>query len=125
MKRLTVIVLLVTMVLHCSSRLGVLSYLYQQRHVIAITLGLSTETPIASCGSYYHAGQELIVPDSGHSEAAPAVLSLAQSIDLFHIPSFQLRPNLGDGIAIARPITAGEELPSRPTDSLLRPPLSC
>lgn len=41
------------MTLHCASRLGVVSYLYENRLEIAYQIGLIAEIPIAMCAGDY------------------------------------------------------------------------
>ncbi len=83
-KRFIIGLLLISMVLHSASRLGVLSYLYQHRHDIAYTLGLIEEVPIASCTDDYHLSQgfEVVVAEQSDSTLPPATW-FAQEIQLF------------------------------------------
>jgi hypothetical protein len=71
------------MMLHCASRLGVLSYLYQERHSIAHAVGLIQETPIALCSSDYDFNQGLSIQDHGDSETLPVTFGHAHEITLF------------------------------------------
>ncbi len=68
------------MSLHCSSRLGFVSYLYQQRHEIAFSLGLTAEKVIAMCNGDYHQ-QTTLVSDQSNHETAPVPQAL--EINLF------------------------------------------
>lgn len=71
------------MMLHSASRLGVLSYVYQQRHVIAEAIGLIAEVPIAMCDSSYHLSNELqVVAHDSDTESVPPSI-LAHEIQLF------------------------------------------
>ena len=79
--------ILLSMVLHCAGRLGVLSYLYKNRLEIANTIGLISEIPIALCSSDYDADQSLKIhlPDTDGS--LPVHFLSAQEIILFiHTP---------------------------------------
>jgi hypothetical protein len=77
------IIILVSMILHCSSRLGVLSYLYENRHDIAYRVGLVAEIPIAICESNYNFSKGLIVQHNNVDDEAPASLTTAHEINLF------------------------------------------
>jgi len=72
------------MVLHCATRTGFLSYLYQQRHQIAHSIGIIAEIPIAMCNSNYNfnKGLQLDAHDDEMSDI-PATLIQAQEIILF------------------------------------------
>jgi hypothetical protein len=76
------VIILVSMVLHCSSRLGVLSYLYEHRHNIAYRVGLVTEIPIAICKSNYNFSKGLIIQHDNINDEA-ASLTTAHEINLF------------------------------------------
>lgn len=71
------------MMLHCASRLGVLSYLYQERHTIAHTMGLIQEIPIALCSSNYDFNKGLSVQHTDDSEGLPVSIAHAHEITLF------------------------------------------
>ena len=75
--------ILTCMMLHCASRVGFLSYLYQQRHQIAFTLGLIAEVPIAMCSSDYDFNDDLSVHVSDNDNAAHQSLPMAFEINLF------------------------------------------
>lgn len=83
MRRIISLVILCSMMLHCASRLGVLSYLYQERHSIAHAMGLIQEIPIALCSSDYDFNQGLIIQDHGDSENLPVTFGDAREIILF------------------------------------------
>lgn len=83
-KRLVIALILFSMVLHSASRLGVLSYLYKQRHEIAFALGMIAEIPIAMCNSDYEFNHELILHGAQDGDqTTPAVLLPAHEIHLF------------------------------------------
>lgn len=88
MKRIACIIILLSMTLHCASRLGILSYLYQKRHHIAHAIGLIAEVPIAMCSSDYHFDKNLIIHDASEEaqEREPAGLAPASEIVLFVQP---------------------------------------
>lgn len=95
-------VILLSMVLHCASRLDVLNYLYQQRHQIAYSIGFISEIPIAICNSDYDFGGGLVFEDGANqSESnAPTGMPLAQEINLFFstttLPASTIRSLLFD-----------------------------
>lgn len=73
------------MVLHSASRLGVLSYLYQQRHEIAYALGMIAEKPIAMCNSDYDFGAGLRIEAHDDTENnLPPTIFTSQEINLFY-----------------------------------------
>jgi hypothetical protein len=83
MRRIISLVILSSMMLHCASRLGILSSFYQQRHIIAHAIGIIREIPIALCSSDYDFNKGLSIQDNDHSETLPAKISHAQEITLF------------------------------------------
>lgn len=83
MRRIISLVILCSMMLHCASRLGILSYLYQERHSIAHTMGLIQEIPIALCSSNYDFNKGLSIQDNDDSETLPVTIAHAQEITLF------------------------------------------
>jgi len=80
-KKFLSIVIIISMVLHCSSRLGVISFLYKSRYDIAASIGIIKEKPIASCDSHYFAEKDIKIVDNSKAEA-PANLIQAQEINL-------------------------------------------
>lgn len=80
--RLVVAVILIGMGLHCSSRIGFLSYLYQQRHEIAYAIGLIAEVPIAMCSSDYHFQTGDVLQDDSEHKSLPLAIH-ASEITLF------------------------------------------
>src|SRR5690606_14292000 len=86
MKRFLSIVVLCCMTLHCASRLGLVSYLYQNRHEIAFQLRLISEVPIALCSADYFGKKNspLVVVDSQSDESQiPTQIAIAREIHLF------------------------------------------
>jgi len=76
-------VILLSMTLHCASRLGALSFLYEKRHAIAYAVGLVIETPIAMCSSDYDVRDGLVIEDGEADDSIPPILSQAHEIQLF------------------------------------------
>lgn len=96
MRRAIALLILVSMTLHCASRLGILSYLYENRHAVAVTIGLIKEVPIAVCSSDYEGDKTLVIttPDDT-DKSLPTAISQAQEINLYfertivhHAPQF-------------------------------------
>lgn len=116
-KRVTIVVLLIGMVLHSASRLGVLSYLYQHRHDIAHSLGLIEEIPIASCTDDYHLNQGLKIVTAEQADSTlPPATWLAQEIQLFF--------HGGADIRFGNPtITLGNAYTIRPAESWYNSPI--
>lgn len=84
-KRLLIGLIFLSMALHSASRLGVLSYLYQQRHEIGYTLGLIEEVPIAMCNSDYDFGAGLHFESHDNTDSSlPPVAFTAHEIHLFY-----------------------------------------
>lgn len=92
-KKLTIYALLLSMALHCACRLGVLDYLYQQRHQIAYTIGLISEVPITMCSHEYNPDSSLKVEAQQDESTLPSGLFQAQEIKLFfNIPQLTINP---------------------------------
>jgi hypothetical protein len=70
------------MLLHSASRLGVISYLYQNRHDIAHRIGLIVEIPVAVCNSDYSFSKNPIIYSPGDDEKLPVNFQ-AREIILF------------------------------------------
>jgi hypothetical protein len=86
LKRGIIAIVLFTMVLHSASRVGFLSYLYQQRQQIAYSLGFIEEVPVAVCSSDYDFSQDLTIETSDEVDSTlPAAMLLANEIHLFFI----------------------------------------
>src|SRR6187402_3898218 len=82
-------VILVTMTVHCSSRLGILSYLFEKRHAIAYSIGMIAEKPIALCHAEYDFSDDLKIQDSDSSQRVPQVVT-AHEINLFLVSIFEV-----------------------------------
>lgn len=92
MKRAVCLLILLSMVMHCASRLGVLSYLYSKRHDIAYRVGLIAQVPIAMCnGDYFTKQAPLVIDDLDHADQQiPAPFPQAKEIFLFLQPTTNL-----------------------------------
>ena len=82
-QRAITFVILFSMMLHCAARLGVLSYLYENRNDIANTLGLISEVPIAMCSSDYDFQKGLHIQHADDHHSLAASFLNAQEINLF------------------------------------------
>jgi len=77
------LVILFSMVLHCASRLGILSHVYKQRHEIAFALGLIDEIPIALCSEADFANGATLLISNDHHESTPSYFNHAAEIVLY------------------------------------------
>jgi hypothetical protein len=91
-RRILSIIILISMTLHCASRLGILSHLYQQRHAIAYAIGVVAEMPIALCSSDYDFNDELLIPIEDMGESIPATLQQAPELQLFLVEALCFTP---------------------------------
>lgn len=71
------------MTLHCFSRLGLLSYVYEQRHELAYALGVVAEIPIPLCNSNYDFTKGLVIQNHDIDQSNPKQLAQAHEINLF------------------------------------------
>lgn len=110
------------MVLHSASRLGVLSYLYQQRHEIAYAVGIIAEIPIAMCSDDYDFNPGLSIVSADESDlSTPPALVQAKEIQLY----FSELHNLNDPKRSESKITAAFQVEvtySSPPLSIFHPP---
>jgi hypothetical protein len=83
MKRTISLIILLSMMLHAGSRLGVLSYVYQNRHEIAFNAGLIAEVPIALCDSDHDFNRGLRFQHHESDQQQPVSLAQAREILLF------------------------------------------
>jgi hypothetical protein len=94
MKRILSLVVLLSMLLHCSSRLGILSYVYKNRQEIAYSVGMISERPIAFCSSDYDGGRDLTIQQHDDGDHLPPAFAQAREINLFcHQIDFALQPS--------------------------------
>src|SRR5688572_21281608 len=108
-RRTLALLILFSMVLHCASRLGVLTYLYENRNHIANTIGLIQEVPIALCSSDYDFHDSLHVQHADTDPAVPTNFLTAQEITLFSqgYVSFNLREDSNSADEGKSPYTIG------------------
>lgn len=123
-KRLIIALILFSMVLHSASRLGLVSYLYQQRHEIAYTLGLVSEVPIAMCNSDYGLNDNLVIQEHKTTDNnLPPTIAHAPEIHLIvqQLAAFDL--NIYRSVAqVAHPLYLNESNYSSPPLSIFHPP---
>jgi hypothetical protein len=110
------------MTLHCAGRLGILAWMYEQRHMIAFELGLIKEKPIAECGSSY-LEEGLVIVQQDHTQARPSAVFSAKEINLFfgyHVIE------VSAGFSLINPIFSDpvDLYSSGPCNSIFRPPLA-
>jgi hypothetical protein len=94
MKRAAVLLILFSMMLHCSLRLGLGTWLYQNRHAIAYAFGFIEERPITVC-SHEHDLDRKVEINVSHDEGDKIPVSTLQvrEINLFlESGSIQNRP---------------------------------
>lgn len=114
--------LLVTMTVHCGSRLGVLSYLFEKRHAIAYSIGMIAEIPIALCNAEYDFSDHLNFQDSDSCQRVP-YFATAQEFNLFFISAidFERSPSY---LEIENPKSFYLDFHYRsPIHSIFHPPL--
>lgn len=82
-KRIFAIVILLVMTVHCAGRLGVISYLYQQKNTIAQTIGLISELPIAVCSGDYDFDGGFQFVEATDESSTPPIVFQAKEVNLF------------------------------------------
>jgi hypothetical protein len=122
MRRTLALLILFSMVLHCASRLGVLTYLYENRNHIANTIGLIQEVPIAICSSNYDFNDSLHVQHADTDPAVPTNFLTAHEITLFSqgYISFNLREDSTLSDDVTSPYTIGRY--QHPPLKIFQPP---
>jgi len=89
-----VYIILVSMMLHCASRMNLLSYVFEHRQELALMLGIIDEIPISTCHHAYEFDKGLNIQMSDDEKSnLPPVLAQATEIILFFQHSvFHLDP---------------------------------
>ena len=91
LKRVASLLIITSMILHCASRLGILSYCYENLHDILFAVGMIKEKPIAFCDSNYFA-EKILARDLGDKNHHQPIFLTAQEIilsapsDYFSLP---------------------------------------
>jgi hypothetical protein len=111
------------MITHCAGELGLLSYLYQQRHKIETVLGWIDEKPIAVCSNGFTPDANLVVQTDDSDQSIPPELLNTHEIQLFfHFKSADLICQeallLGDVCNTAYQLF----IPPNPPVEILQPP---
>lgn len=90
----TIFLILISMMLHCAARMNFLSYLFEHRQEIAFSLGLIDEIPIAVCKHDYDSDRSLkIETHETEKSGLPATLFQAREIILFiHFSLIDINP---------------------------------
>ncbi|MBX2897066.1 MAG: hypothetical protein KF763_16590 [Cyclobacteriaceae bacterium] len=91
-KRLTIAIILFSMVLHSASRLGVLSYVVANKASIAYSLGLLNEPPITSCSQDFYFADRFTI-SAVAEEKNVARLPVAIEIQLFFVETLTIKEN--------------------------------
>jgi hypothetical protein len=87
MRQFVTIIILTSMFLHCMSRLGMVEYIFKQRHSIAHTLGIIDEIPMAMCDSDYVGDLGFVYTEVDQDQQVPSLpLQLTSEIQLFLFP---------------------------------------
>jgi len=110
------------MTLHCAGRLGVLSYLYQNKNQIAHSLGLITELPIALCSSDYDFDTGYVFQSTDDSSATLPLLFQVSELNLFITTKFQLPSADRLLLTVFQFYSEQEKLLMRPPQSVFQPP---
>ena len=87
-KRVVCIIILGSLMLHFSSRVGMLSFVYKKRHAIQFFLGLIKEVPMTECRAEYNHEPTLTASLDLEDESVPPALTCASEINLFFNPAY-------------------------------------
>jgi hypothetical protein len=109
------------MVLHCASRLGVLSEVYQNRYDILYAVGAIDEMPITSCDGSYFFEKDFKVSES-ESSNVPIQFSAAQEIQLTLPEESNVNLTASAAIIVKRNSVYLFSFYSSPSLDILRPP---
>ena len=82
-RKILSLAIIISMAFHCASRLGFLSYVYENRNNLAYQAGLITEIPIAMCSSDYDFSKGLSLQQDDSKESTPGGIPNAIEIILF------------------------------------------
>lgn len=91
-KRVVCIIILGSLMLHFSSRVGMLSFVYKKRHTIQFFLGLIKEVPMTECRAEYNHESMLTASLDLEDESVPPALTCASEINLFFDPAYLEMP---------------------------------
>lgn len=123
MKKVLVLAILLSMVLHCASRIGFLSYLYQNRHELAYQVGLIAEIPIALCSGDYDFGRGLTIihQDQPEQSLPPQFLQTAEILLFVEDPELELERKL-QFLSVVHDISVIQSQYASPPLAIFHPP---
>lgn len=124
MRKAVIFMILSSMILHCASRVGLLSYLYQNRNEIAFALGLTDEIPIAMCNSDYDFDKGLTIQSADHDETGQRTFPVAFEIKLFFDSDKTQVPDRTQIPIRAEYIPAVDRLLQGCSHAIFRPPVT-
>jgi len=110
------------MALHCAGRLGVLSYLYQNKNQIAHSLGFISELPIALCSSDYDFDSGYVFQSTDDSAATAPLLLQVSELHLFLTAKFSFQSADRLLLSVFQFYSESEKLLTRPPQSIFQPP---
>ena len=122
MRKFLCLVILTAMVVHSAGRFGALSFLYENRHAIAYSIGLIAEIPIAMCSSDYDFDKGLKIKESPSQQAMPLCMQ-AHEIILFYVTNFSLLEPKAILLSQAQIIRDSGNYSLITLSSVFRPPL--
>lgn len=82
MKKVMVVVVLLSMALHCGARLGIIDRIYKERFHLALSFGFIEEIPITEC-SGNHSLTSITIKDMVTDDAPISATFFTQEINLF------------------------------------------
>ena len=115
-------IILTTVLLHGSARLGLLDHVYQKRHEIAFALSLISEVPIAICSVDYDFAETLKIESGDDSHSGPPVSLQTNEVDLFLIEQTEFDNQSNLPASIWTRITA-DLYRLAPSNSIFHPPI--
>jgi len=112
------------MTLHCAGRLGVLSYLYQQKAQIAHTLGFISELPIALCSSDYDYDFDggFVFQSNDESSSTPPLAVQVNEVQLFITAKLNFQSTDRFLLSVFQFCSEAEKVLTRPPQSVFQPP---
>lgn len=116
------ILVLFVMTLHCAGRLGVLSYLYQNKAQIAHTLGLIAEIPVALCGSDFYSDPGFVFQSHEDTSSTPPLVLQVGEVQLFITTRFYLQVPDRQLLSDLQLNAEQPKVLSRPPQSIFQPP---
>lgn len=121
-RRILATIILLSMVLHCASRLGILSYIYKNRNELAYVVGLISEVPIALCSSDYDFNEDLHIQHTDAHPSTPISFLTAPEITLFYSVPFTIdlhKSLIAENTAY---VSYSESVYAKPLHAIFQPP---